>query len=221
MGLAGVALLATSPFVLVAAPQFPGKSLQEVIAILKSKPGEIIIGSSGFGTTNHIAIAEFSKAYDVRPTHVPFRGGADTLNNVLSGQASLAFQSLAFGLPQIIAGSINAIAVTGTTRHPQLPSVPTFAEALGRGISTMEWVGVFAPIRTTDDIRSASSAVISKAAAHPDFRRQLANLAYAPAALVGSDFDRFLATEFRPDGMEGVDCCPKKACPDMKICSKK
>ena len=155
----------------------------------------------------------FSRISDVKPKHLPYRTGNDAFTNVLDGQVPLAFLSLALSLPYIAQGKIRAIATTGETRNRNLPDVPTFAEAGARGMSVLEWVGLLAPAGTPASIVSAAGQLVLNATTDSSVEERFAQSGYVRASLVGRDFDNFTAAEFRPDGLEGPDCCPKKPAP--------
>jgi tripartite-type tricarboxylate transporter receptor subunit TctC len=218
--LVGVSLIATSQLVLVANPQFAARTLQEVIAAMRSKPSQISIGSIGTGTSSYYAVAVFSEVSNVKPSHVLVSSVNEAATKILDGRLSLTFLSLGVSLPLITEGKVRAIAVTGTARSPFLPAVPTFAEA-GAGMSVLEWLGVFAPSGTADTIVGAAAQLILAATSDPSVQRTFAQSGYVRGNLVGKDFDRFISQEFRPGGLEAADCCTPRTCQDMKICPKK
>lgn len=126
-----VGLVAESPNALVINPKVQATSIQELIALAKSKPGGLNYGSSGAGTTVHLSAELFSVMTGIKMTHVPHKGAAEALTSLLGGQTDLQFASLSSSIPLIKAGRLRAFAVTGAKRSPSIPELPTVAEAAG------------------------------------------------------------------------------------------
>src|SRR5438034_5972010 len=145
---APVILVAGVPNVLVVNPSLPVHSVQELIAYAKANPGKLNFASSGSGTSIHLSGELFKVMTGVQMTHVPYKGSAPALQDLLGGQVQLMFDNLPPSLPQIKAGRLRALAVTSATRAPALPDVPTVAEAGLPGFEASSWFGVLAPAGT-------------------------------------------------------------------------
>jgi tripartite-type tricarboxylate transporter receptor subunit TctC len=141
-----ITLIAETQTVLVVNPSVPVKSVAELIALAKSKPGQLNFGSTGTGGTSHLAGEMFNSATGVRMTHVPYKGTGPALTDLLGGQIQLMFNDTA--LPQIKSDKLRALAVTGAKRWPQLPDVPTLLELRVPGYETYNFFGIFAPVGT-------------------------------------------------------------------------
>jgi len=160
-----VALVGESPNVLVINPQVPAKSIKELIALAKTRPGQLNYGSSGAGTSVHLSAELFNSMAGVKMVHVPFKGATEALTALLGGQLDLMFASLSSAIPLIKAGRLRAFAVTGSQRSPSIPELPTLAEAALPGYSAAAWYGIVgpagmpAPITTT--LNSAALAALA------------------------------------------------------------
>jgi len=144
--LAPIMLIAESQTVLVVNPSLPVKSVAELIALAKSKPGQLNFGSTGTGGLSHLVGELFNSGAGIRMTHVPYKGTGPALTDLLSGQIQVMFNDTS--LPHIQTGKLRALAVTGTARWPQLPDVPTLAELGMPGYETYNWFGILAPAKT-------------------------------------------------------------------------
>ena len=146
--LAPITLLAFFTNVIVVAPSFPAKSLKDLIALAKSKPGALTFGSAGNGSSTHLAPELLNTMAGIKMTHVPYKGGGPALVAVMSGEVSMYFSSVVAAAPQIKAGKLVPIAVTSTKRWPLLPDVPTVAESGLPKYEALNWIGLLAPART-------------------------------------------------------------------------
>ncbi len=144
--LAPIALIAESQTVLVVNPSLPAKSVAELIALAKSKPGQLNFGSTGTGGLSHLVGELFNGGAGIRMTHIPYKGTGPALTDLLGGQIQVMFNDTA--LPHIQSGKLRAVAVTGAKRWPQLPDVPTLAELGMPGYETYNWFGILAPAKT-------------------------------------------------------------------------
>lgn len=134
-----VILLAEAPSVLIVKQDLPAKSVQELLALARAQPGKLTYGSAGNGSAMHMAAELFRYMSKVDYVHVPYRGGAPAMADLLGGQIDMLFESLGTAHPQLKSGKVRALAVTGTTRSPSLPDVPTVAEAGIPGYSSVPW----------------------------------------------------------------------------------
>jgi tripartite-type tricarboxylate transporter receptor subunit TctC len=141
-----IMLIAESQTVLVVNPSLPVKSVPELIALAKSKPGELNFGSTGTGGLSHLVGELFNSSAGIRMTHIPYKGTGPALTDLLGGQIQVMFNDTS--LPHIQSGKLRALAVTGPARWPQLPDVPTLAELGNSGYETYNWFGILAPART-------------------------------------------------------------------------
>lgn len=143
-----VSLLTQGPLVLVANPAFPGKSVTEVIAQARAKPGQLNYASSGNGQSTHLSAELFNSMAGVKLNHVPYKGSAPALTDVIAGQVPLMFDTMLSAMPFVKAGKLKAIAVTSPQRSPVAPDVPTVAESGLPGYEVFAWNGLFAPTGT-------------------------------------------------------------------------
>ena len=158
-------------YVLVAHPAVPAKTARELIALAKSRPGYLTYGSTGIGSGFHLAGELFCSMAGVQMLHVPYRGGGTAaITDLVGGRVDLMWDSLAVVKPQMQAGRLRAIGVTGTRRATALPDVPTIAESGLPGYEIVGWHGVFAPAGTPREIVDRLSGLIAKILAAPDMR---------------------------------------------------
>jgi tripartite-type tricarboxylate transporter receptor subunit TctC len=169
-------------YVLVVDPKLNVSSLPELIAMMKSRPpGSMTFSSSGVGGNNHLAGLLFSEAVGVRMEHVPYRGTAPALLDVVAGNIHMNFSSPPPGIALVREGRLKAIAVTGARRMPQLPDTPTLSEAGLPGLEILGWHGVFAPNGTPDAVMERYEAAARRATSTPRFLERLAVEGLDPA----------------------------------------
>jgi tripartite-type tricarboxylate transporter receptor subunit TctC len=171
---APIALLIRMPSLLIVPNDSPAKSVAELIALAKARPGQMNYGSGGNGSQAHLAGAMFKTAAGIDVVHVPYKGAPEIVASMLSGQTQLAFPTFSTALPQVRAGKLRGLAVTSAKRNPQLPDVPTLLEAMPNGFDLEAWFGVWAPAGTPPDIVRKLNADIVAVLADPDFRAKLA-----------------------------------------------
>jgi tripartite-type tricarboxylate transporter receptor subunit TctC len=171
--LSPVSLLVKVPNVLVVNPSTTIKTVQDLVAQAKAKPGETNFASSGNGSAQHLAAEQFSAMAGVRMTHVAYKGGGPALTDVMAGQVPVFFGSLASSLAYIQGGKLRAVAVTGKARSAVLPQVPTVAEAGLPGYEVYEWNGVFVPNGTPAAVTERLSKELSAVLQDPDVRKRL------------------------------------------------
>jgi tripartite-type tricarboxylate transporter receptor subunit TctC len=141
----GISLLGREPGVLVVHPSMPAKSVAELIALAKARPGEINYASSGNGSGQHLFMAQFASMAGLRLTHVPYRGSGQATTDLLAGVVSMSFPGTAGMVAHIKAGKLRPLAVSGATRSPQLPEVPTLIESGVGNFTAYVWMGLLAP----------------------------------------------------------------------------
>jgi len=193
--LAPLALIATVPIVLMAGPELPARDVAGLIALAKARPGRISFGSSGNGTTNHLAGELFRSMAGVDIVHVPYRGAAPAMTDLLGGQIGMMFDNLPAVLPQVKEKRVRALAVAGARRAAALPDVPTLAEAGLPGFDVEAWFGLAGPAGLAPPLQMRVAGLVSKALADPELRAKLAAAGAEPGELTGEAFGTFLARE--------------------------
>lgn len=167
-----IALLASAPLVLVVHPGASIHSVGDIVAMARSKPGEINYASSGNGTGSHLSGELLQALAGIKLTHVPYKGTSPAITDVLGGQVPMMFSVIPTALPQIRAGKLRAIAVTGATRMPQLPEVPAVAESLPGFESTLAY-GILAPRGTPDAVIEEIRAQVARILATREYRERI------------------------------------------------
>jgi tripartite-type tricarboxylate transporter receptor subunit TctC len=190
-----VVLVAGVPNVLVVHPSVPANSVQELIAYAKANPGKLNFASSGSGTSIHLSGELFKVLTGVQMQHVPYKGSAPAVADLIGGQVQLMFDNLPSALPQIKGGKLKALAVTSATRAPALPDVPTVAEAGVPGFEASSWFGLLAPAGTPPDIVAKINGEVAKWLATPEAREKLAAQGANAAGGTPADFAKHIATE--------------------------
>lgn len=192
---APIALVASATIVMVANPSVPANTIKEFVALAKSKPGELHFASPGSGTPQHLAAELFKTMAGVEMTHVPYKGAAPALTDLLGGQVSLGFVSLPAALPHIKAGKLKAFGVTAARRSAVAPDVPTIAQAGLPGYEVENWYGVLAPAGTSKEIVHKLNAEIVKLLQAPDVRERLNGQGFEILQSSPEQFDAFLKSE--------------------------
>jgi tripartite-type tricarboxylate transporter receptor subunit TctC len=192
---APVALLATVPIVLMVHPSLAVKNVQELVALAKAKPGMLNFGSSGIGSTNHLAGELLKHMTGIDIVHVPYKGAAPAMNDLIAGHIPMMFDNMPAVLPQVQGGSVRAIAVAGATRSSALPDVPTVAEQGVPGFEAFAWFGLVAPARTPAAVLEKLQGEVASILATPDMKARLTELGAAPGSVAGDAFRKFLADD--------------------------
>lgn len=191
-----IGMTARVPLVLLAHKDVPVNTLQQLSAAVRANPDKYVYGSFGNGTTGHFAAELVWRALGIKLTHVPYKGSAPAMSDLIGGQIPFSIDTVAAALPQIKSGKIKAIAVTGATRATQLPDVPTVAEAGHPGFSADSWLAVVAPRGVPAPAKAKLQKALSETMADAEVRSKLiANglePAYAPAATVAARIDEEL-----------------------------
>jgi tripartite-type tricarboxylate transporter receptor subunit TctC len=193
--LVAVSLLADAPFLLVVHPSVPVKSVKDLIAIAKAKPGLFTYGSGGNGSSGHLAGALFGSLAGLKLTHVPYKGTGPALIDVIAGQISFMFASVLSSLPHVKQQQLHVLAVTSAKRSSVLPQVPTVAEAGVPGYSTTTWYGLLVPAGTRAEIVGQLSDAANKAVTAPELRDQLLGDGAEPYGGLPAVFQKHLAAE--------------------------
>jgi tripartite-type tricarboxylate transporter receptor subunit TctC len=163
----------TAPNVLVVNPSLPVKSVKELIAYVRERPGQVNYASSGNGTSNHLSGAMFAAREGLKATHVPYRGGAQAITDLLRGEVQFMFYHYLPLLPHIAEGKLRAIAITSAKRIDALPDVPVMKEAGMEDFEVSAWFGVWAPAKTPDDVAGKLHTTISGIINSPEVRKKL------------------------------------------------
>lgn len=189
-----VGMMAEFPFVLVVNNDFPAKSVKDLIAMAKAKPGEINFASAGNGSGQHLSMELFKLMTGANLTHVPYRGAAPAYTDVLSGRTPVFIDNLSSALGQIKGGKVRALGVTSTTRSPLLPDVPTIAETVP-GYQNYVWFGLWAPKKTPRPIIEKLNAELKKAVADPAVQERIKKDAGVPMNTALADIEPMVKAE--------------------------
>jgi len=192
---APVSMVVIVPQLLVINPQLPVKNVRELIAFAKAKPGYLNAGSSGVGTPNHFGTELLKWLAGVDIVHVPYKGGAPALTDLLGGQIQMAFSSVPAVLPHIKAGRLVALGVGSAKRSPALPNIPTIAEAGVPGYEYTTWYGIFAPAKTPRTLIARLNTEIVKAMETPDIKDRFTALGGDPDPGTPEELRAYMANE--------------------------
>ncbi|XIA66781.1 Bug family tripartite tricarboxylate transporter substrate binding protein [Bradyrhizobium sp. TZ2] len=190
-----IALLATVPIVLVVNPRLPASTLSEFLQLAKTGTEQLNYASSGIGSTHHLSAELFKKMTGAKLRHVPYRGAAPAMNDLIAGHVPILFDNLPTVIPQVEAGTVRALAVASPKRLNTLPDVPTFEEAGLIGFEASSWFGVLAPAGTRADIVSKVTADIKQVMSRPSLRKSFEVTGAEVGTLFGPDFGRFMKQE--------------------------
>ena len=189
-----VSLIARLPNLLVVNPDLPAKNVAELIAYLKANPDKLSYGSSGAGTSIHLAAELFKIKTGTTMTHVPFRSSGDIMNNLTGGHINLAFDNATLAWPQVQAGRLRALAVTSLTRAPFAPDLPPVADTIP-GFEATSWHGVFAPAATPKPIVDKMAAEMKRVLELDDVKAKLAEIGAVASPMTPEDFTKFIDAE--------------------------
>ncbi|EHN67401.1 Bug family tripartite tricarboxylate transporter substrate binding protein [Comamonas testosteroni] len=184
-----------APNVLVASPTQKARSVSEVIAALKANPGKISFASSGNGSSDHLSAELFWQQTGTEAVHVPYKGGAPAITDLLGGQVDFSFQNVNAVLPHLRSGKLRAIAVTGSQRSPVLPDVPTLAESGVKGAEVYSWQGMAAPKGLPADVKARLAKAAIVAVQQSDIRKRFVEQGLEIVGNTPEEFTRFQAQE--------------------------
>jgi tripartite-type tricarboxylate transporter receptor subunit TctC len=182
------------PLTLLANPSFPAKTVAELIAYAKANPGKVNIGSFGTGTTSHVAGELFKMTADIDMTHVPYRGGAPLMTDLIGGQVQVAFDVLTGALSHIKSGDVRALAMAGAKRYEGLPDVPTIGETMPLFVAN-SWCGVGVPHGTPAEIVARLNREINAGMKDPAVLKRLTTLATTPMFFTPDEFGSYIGSE--------------------------
>jgi tripartite-type tricarboxylate transporter receptor subunit TctC len=170
---APITKLVDSPYVLVVNPKVPAKTVGELIALARAKPGSLDYASSGNGSSQHLSAALFANMAGIKINHVPYRGSGQALTDIMGGQVAMGFLGVTAALPQIAAGRLRPLAVTTKNRSPDLPDVPSLDEAGVKGYEATIWLGLLAPAGTPKPILDKLHDATAKVMHEPEALKAL------------------------------------------------
>jgi tripartite-type tricarboxylate transporter receptor subunit TctC len=198
--LSAVVSLGKNANVLVVNPSRGWNTAQDLVAAAKANPGTFNYGSAGVGTATHISAERFRVSAGFQATHIPYKGGAEALTDVLGGRIDFYYCPISTALPLIRDGRLIALAVSTPTRAPDLPDVPTSIEAGYPDSDTTVWYGVFMPSKTPRDIVQKAYSVATQVLQTPVMKQKLAQLAVDPMPMTPEQFDAYVASEIAQNG---------------------
>jgi len=194
--LTGVTQVAATQFILTGSPKLEAKTVQELIALAKAKPGTLNYGSSGVGAPLHLQAEIFKHAAGgLQITHIPYRGDAPMLTALLSGDVQMAFMPQSTGSMQVESGTVRGLAVTGRKRWPSIPNVPTMGEAGVSGMEDGSWYGLFVPTGTPPQIVQYLQQAMVKTLADPEVSGRIRSTGQEPVGSPTADFQAFFKSE--------------------------
>jgi tripartite-type tricarboxylate transporter receptor subunit TctC len=190
-----IGMMARGPLLVVVHPSLPVKTMKELIAFAKAKPGQINYGSIGTGGHNHLATELFKRMAGVNIVHVPYKGVAPALNDLMGGHTQLVMTSLPSAMGQVQAGRLKALAVGSEKRSSFMPELPTISESGVPGYMAEFWWGIAAPAKTPTDIVNRLSAELTKALQSPELKQRFAVEGAEPAVMTREQFTKFVSNE--------------------------
>ncbi|MBO9353554.1 tripartite tricarboxylate transporter substrate binding protein [Bordetella petrii] len=190
-----IAEVAAVPNVLVVNPSFPAQNVQELIAYARAHPGKVNFGSSGTGGANHLSGELFKSMAGIDMVHIPYKGAAPALNDLLGGQIPVMFDSVPGVLQHIQAGKLRALGVTSLKRSPALPDVPTLDEAGVKGFEAMAWFGLYAPGKMPPALARQISTDVLTALQSAQIKQQFAKQGAEPGTMSQPEFASFVNAE--------------------------
>ncbi|HSS28468.1 MAG TPA: tripartite tricarboxylate transporter substrate binding protein [Usitatibacter sp.] len=187
--------IAFTPQVIVVGAQFPYKTLKDLVAAAKAKPGEVAFGSLGVGSTSHLTMEAFQSAAGVKMNHIPFKGGQEAQAAILGGSFPVMSDTVPGTLAQVKAGKLRALGVAIPQRSPFMPDVPTIAEQGYPGFESVGWIGLCAPAKTPVAILDKLNAEVQKMLASPEVKDKFQKLAFTPAGDSRAHFAAWIKSE--------------------------
>jgi tripartite-type tricarboxylate transporter receptor subunit TctC len=192
---APVSLVASVPIVLVVHPSVAARTVKELVALAQAKPGTLDFGSSGNGSTNHLAGELLKSMTGIDIVHVPYKGAAPAMNDLIGGHIPMMFDNMPAVLPQVQSHVINAIAVAGASRASAMPDVPTVAESGVPGFEASSWFGLVAPAKTPVPVLAKLEGEVEAILKMPDVQKRFTELGAEPGKISGDAFGKYLADE--------------------------
>jgi len=190
-----ISMMSSSPYLLVVNPGFEAMSVKELIALAKSKPGQLNFASPGHGTSNHLSFEMFKMMAGIELTHIPYKGTSAMITDLLGGRASVMLVSTASVRPHVLSGRLRALGISTAKRSPAMPEVATIAESGVPGYETASWVGLMAPRGTPPAILARLNADIAAVLQGGDLREKLASQGFVPEPSTQQHFARHIRSE--------------------------
>ena len=188
-------MLVTMPYIIVAHPSVPAKNAAELIALAKANPGKLNMASGGAGTGQHLAGEFFNVLAGIKMIHIPYKGTAPAIADIMGGHADLTFSDPSV-LPQLQAGRLKVLGVSGTKRYPPLPNVPTVNESGLPGFDALNWYPLMAPAGTPRDLVMKLNTEAIKALNSPDVRDKLMAQGLIPAPMSPEQLGQFIREDY-------------------------
>jgi tripartite-type tricarboxylate transporter receptor subunit TctC len=195
-----IALLVVVPNVVAVAPSVAAGNVKDLVAEIKAKPGGFSCGSSGIGSTQHLACEAFALATGTKIVHIPYKGSSQALTDLVGGQIQLSFDTTSSAMSFIKGGKVKALAVMTPRRAAELPDVPTLAEAGVPGVEMSTWYGFFGPANLPREIATRLHAETMKILAMPDVKKRLEGLAGEPGAMTSAEFAAMAKSDYERSG---------------------
>ena len=192
---APVTVMGSAPLLLAVTPTLPAKTVKELVALGKARPGELAFGSGGAGTSTHLSGELLKTATGVKMTHVPYKGSGAAMLDVVAGHVPMTFSSITAAVELLKARRVRAIAITSEKRYPQLPDLPTFAESGYKSLTIGSWYGIWLPAKTPEAVVSKFNADAVRVLNLPDVRARFSELGGEPVGNTPAQFDAFQKAE--------------------------
>jgi len=194
-GLTHIGMIAKGPNALVINPAFPANNLSELIALIKASPGKYNYGSTGNGASNHLSMEMLKSAADLNVAHIPYKGGAAAMMDLMAGQVPMMFVNFDSAVPHVKSGKMRAIAVTSLTRREALPEVPTVAESGFAGFEAESWTAISGPPNMPPALVLRINEILIRIAQMPDVREKFAALGLEASLLKPDAMKQFVKNE--------------------------
>jgi tripartite-type tricarboxylate transporter receptor subunit TctC len=191
-----IGMIGGTPNVLVVPTTLSATTVKEFVDYAKKNVGKISYGSAGQGSLTHLAMEQFKDASGIFAVHVPYRGIAPAITDMLSGSTQAMMPGLAAATPHIKSGKLRPLAVTGAKRHPNFPEVPTFAELGYKGFDGVQWYGIVGPAKMPADVVKRLHEELQKVITSPDFKQRLSAEAVEPMPMSTEQFGAYMAADF-------------------------
>jgi tripartite-type tricarboxylate transporter receptor subunit TctC len=192
---APISLVATSYLILMSHPSVPVTTVKDLVALARARKGTLTYGSGGSGSTPHLAAELFKSMANIDMIHVPYKGGAPAMIDMLAGRIDLYFSNTAVAAPHVGTGRIKMLAVTSAKRSPAFPKVPTFSESGVPGYDVTSWFGLFAPARTAPETIAKLHAEVARIVALPETVKHFENAGLDAASSTPAEFSAFIRNE--------------------------
>jgi tripartite-type tricarboxylate transporter receptor subunit TctC len=195
-----ISMVGRGSLVLVVHPDVPVHSVKDLVALAKASPGKIAFASTGSGSSPHLAGEMFMQAADVNLIHVPYKGSAPAISDLVGGQVQVMFEAMPSAAPHIKSGRLRAIAVSTAKRFPAMPELPTIAESGVPGFEVNVWWGIFAPAKLPRPLADRISAAVNATLSDPEIRARFATLGIEPAGTTSEEFRGVLQRDMKMYG---------------------